>query len=323
MKRFWNWLVKNFSNLFTILGIVLTVYFSIFYVPNYIREYENEKINNINSDLIESIQEIVYNQYHIDQRQIEALIKGKEIKYKIEYPYTSNELLIQTQEAFMSNKFIPLRERVSVVNTIDSLLSTIKENVPDDQRIKSSYTFLKDYNKYEGIVVIFSILIGIITASIGSLSFFIKIKKERKQNIKQQVEQEKDEIENRIINAIHFEKSVRNILKKNKILFTLNEDIKDLGFDFKVQINNLKRVYISVKYISDYRPFSTSEIDKILFPHTEVNIPRIIILNKADVRLIKFINTFSKRLVTKFHLIVSSDINEIEAALLEYLKSLS
>src|SRR5690606_3443123 len=147
MKEIWNWLVKNFSNLFTIIGIVLTVYFSLFYVPDYIRDNENERVKNINADLIESVQEVVYNNYELDQKQIEALIKGKEIKFKIEYPYSPKELLIQTQETFMANKFIPLNERVKVVKKIDSIRNSLKIDVPITETNKEKIFFSAEKTK--------------------------------------------------------------------------------------------------------------------------------------------------------------------------------
>ncbi|HBN6848825.1 TPA: restriction endonuclease, partial [Vibrio cholerae] len=32
---FWGWLKSNLSHLFSLLGIILTIYFSIWYVPQY------------------------------------------------------------------------------------------------------------------------------------------------------------------------------------------------------------------------------------------------------------------------------------------------
>jgi hypothetical protein len=60
MKKF-ELIFKNVANIFTIIGVLLTIYFSVFYVPGYIREYQNEKIKNINKNLIETLQEIIYN----------------------------------------------------------------------------------------------------------------------------------------------------------------------------------------------------------------------------------------------------------------------
>lgn len=319
MKELWNWLVKNFSNLFTIIGIVLTVYFSIFYVPEYIRENENEKIKNINSDLIESIQEVVYNNYHLDQKQIEALIKGKEIKFRIEYPYTPNELLIQTQETFMANKFIPLNERVNVVNRIDSIRISIKTQIPETKEQKAD-SFLA-IDKIELITITISILLGILTAMLGSISFLTKLRKERKDRINKEVEQEKDDIETRIVQGINFEKSIQDILIKNNLDFKKMEGPNDIGFDFVVRLNQNVRIAISVKYVNSSRSLNMSSIERLFQPFMRSDYPGILIINKADNRLVHYLNKFSENQKGRLHLIVSDELEIIESNLMKYINN--
>ncbi|WP_108422765.1 hypothetical protein [Flagellimonas amoyensis] len=317
MKEIWNWLVKNFSNLFTIIGIVLTIYFSIFYVPDYIRENEDEKIKNINQDLIESVQEIIYNKYKINHNQIEALIKGKEIKHRVVYPYSPDELLIQTQEIFMANKFIPLIERVTVVNRIDSLRTTFKPVKTDTNKAKSEKNFSLD--KIEFITVLLSILMGVTTALLGSFSFLTKLRKERRESIKDKVESEKEDIENRIIKGINFEKSIEEILRKNNLSYRSTDGPRDLGFDFLILLNESSRVAISVKYINNRNALNMSSIDKLFYPFRKVNYPGIIIINQADNRLIHYLNRFSEKLEGRLKLIVSSELEEIESLLLKHI----
>lgn len=315
MKEIWNWLVKNFSNLFTIIGIVLTIYFSIFYVPDYIRENENEKIKNINQDLIESIQEIIYNKHKINQHQIEALIQGKEIKHRIEYPYSPNELLIQTQELFMANKFIPLNERVTVVNRIDSLRATLKPIKTETNKAKSEHSFGLD--KIEFLTVLLSVLMGLLTALLGSFSFLTKLRKERKESIKIKVESEKEDIESRIIRGINFEKSIEEILRKNNLDYQVADGPKDLRFDFLVRLNNNSRFAISVKYINNRNALNLSSIERLFHPFRKVEYPGVIIINQADNRLIHYLNRFSEKQEGRLGLIVSSELEEIESQLMK------
>lgn len=318
MKDLWNWLVKNFSNLFTIIGIVLTVYFSIFYVPEYIKENENEKIKNINADLIESIQEVVYNNYLLDQKQIEALIKGKEIKFRIDYPYTPNELLIQTQETFMANKFIPLNERVNVVNRIDSIRVNLKTEIPEINQQQDD-RFLS-IGKLELITIMISIILGILTAMLGSISFITKLRKERKDKINKQVELEKDDIETRIVQGINFEKSIQDILVKNELNFKKMEGPSHLGFDFVVRLNQNDRIAISVKYVNSSRSMNMSLIDRLFHPFMRVNHPGILIINKADNRLIHYLNKLENQ-KGRIHLIVSNELEIIESDLMKYINN--
>jgi hypothetical protein len=288
-------------------------------VPEYIQENENEKIKNINSDLIESIQEVVYNNYKLDQKQIEALIKGKEIKFKIDYPYTPNELLIQTQETFMANKFIPLNERVNVVNRIDSIRINLKEEIPKTNQQKSNRFLALD--KIELVSITISILIGILTTFLGSLSFLTKLRKERKDKINKEVELEKDDIETRIVRGMNFEKSIQDILIKNNLDFQKTEGPSDLGFDFVVRLNNTERIAISVKYVNSSRTLNMSSIDRLFHPFMRVNHPGILIINKADNRLIHYLNRFSEDQKGRLHLIVSNEMEIIESDLMKYIKN--
>lgn len=319
MRKIWSWLVKNFSNLFTIIGIALTIYFSIFYVPDYIRENENEKIKNINQDLVESIQEIIYNKHKINQNQIEALIKGKEFKHRIEYPYSPDELLIQTQEIFMANKFIPLNERVTVVNRIDSLRATLIPKNTEINRALSEKTSRLD--KIELVTVTLSILMGILTALLGSFSFLTKLRKERKESIKDQVESEKEDIESRIIKGINFEKSIEEIIKKNNFNYQIADGPRDLGFDFMIRLNDESSVAISIKYLNNKIALNMASIEKLFYPFRKYDYPGIIILNQADNRLIHYLNKFSEERQGRLRLIISSEFEEIESQLIKYINS--
>jgi hypothetical protein len=316
MKELWNWLVKNFSDLFTIIGIVLTVYFSIFYVPEYIKENLNEKINNINSDLIESIQEVVYNHYQLDQKQIEALIRGKEIKFRIDYPYTPNELLIQTQETFMANKFIPLNERVNVVNRIDSIRVNLKTEIPETNEQKADSFLAIDRGDLTAITI--SVLLLSISM-IGFISFLTKLSRERKDKINKEVELEKDDIETRIVQGMNFEKSIQDILLKNKLNFSKIAGPNKSGYDFMVKLNSVDRLPISVKYLNSSGSLDMSSIDRLFSPFIKINQRGVVIINKDDKRIIQYLNKFSENLKGKLHLIVSDKLEIIESDLMIYI----
>ena len=216
MKEFWNWIVKNFSNLFTVLGILLTLYFSVFYVPGYIKENENERNRSINTDLVETIQEIVYNNHILTEQKINSLIQGKELRYNTEYQYSIEELLIQTEDAFMSNKFIPLDQRIQIVNRLDSIKSSIK---PVPKPVESKATTKSFIESKEYVSVLISIIIGILATMLGSFSFFSKLRKEKKQSIDIEVEKEKEGIQEQIIKAVNFENMIADILAKNNLKY--------------------------------------------------------------------------------------------------------
>src|SRR5690606_24120220 len=118
-----------------------------------------------------------------------------------------------------------------------------------------------------------SILFGILTAMLGSISFLTKLRKERKDKINKEVELEKDDIETRIVQGINFEKSIQDILVKNNLNFHKMEGPNDLGFDFVVRLNQSERIAISVKYVNSSRSLNMSSIDRLFHPFMRVNHP--------------------------------------------------
>ena len=58
MNSFWNWLVRNLSNIFSFFSIFLTLYFGTIYVPNWIEENRSQKSINAQIILEQSIKEL-------------------------------------------------------------------------------------------------------------------------------------------------------------------------------------------------------------------------------------------------------------------------
>lgn len=115
------WIVKNFWNLFGVVGVLGTFYFSLFYVPGYVKQLYTAKSNVIHESLMDNVQELIFYDQDVDADDIETLIKGKELDLNAKYPFTVNELLIQVQEKFMGNKFVPLDKRKKLIEKIDEL----------------------------------------------------------------------------------------------------------------------------------------------------------------------------------------------------------
>ena len=116
-----HWVLKNSWNLFGILGVLGTFYFSLFYVPDYVDQISSGKTNVIHERLVGDVQELFFYDQSVSANEIEALIKGKELSSKTEYPYSPDELLVQVQERFMGNKFIPIIKRKKLFETINEI----------------------------------------------------------------------------------------------------------------------------------------------------------------------------------------------------------
>lgn len=300
-----NWAKSNLSHLFSIIGIILTIYFSIFYIPQYSNELKLKKMENIHSDLINTIQELVYNKHIIDQMDIETLIKGKEFKHNISYIYNIDELLIQVQESFLSNKFIPLNERKKLVDNIDEVRSTIKVKKDIKQEENKYYNY--------SLAAILSTIFGIIASLLGSISLISTKNIKDKEEIEQKIFDEKDDIQNKIKTSMNFEDYVGDLLKQKFGLNNVQNQLssRDSGLDFIIKKDNEIIFGIEVKYIRSTR-LHPRQIDKFIMLSGKVNYPIIIITNEqiSESYINKLNNMLSKRNIT---IITIDNIDKIDS----------
>src|SRR5690606_16399407 len=101
METFWKWIIKNLSNIFGLIGILLTLYFGVLYVPSWLREAQQEKFISAQRNLQQSVKELIYSDSICTYSEIDVLIKAKELKLNQTYPLSPEEILTETQESFM------------------------------------------------------------------------------------------------------------------------------------------------------------------------------------------------------------------------------
>ncbi|MBV6717339.1 restriction endonuclease [Paenibacillus chitinolyticus] len=266
LKWIWEWSKRNLSNMFSILGILLTIYFGVYYVPGYLQEMREEKVNTINEGLIENIQELLYNNQRLTVEEIDSLIKAKEIKYTISYPYTKDELLIQISGRFLENKFIPLEQRKSLIEKIENLRKEIKEPQPKPEE-KSSTVVSSILEKLISILSLGLALLGLISTA-------QKAKRDRHEQIKEDLEERETELQNSIMNAFSFELTVREAL--NGKSFVHHSHGHDTGYDFTVNENNREYV-IQCKYYQ--KAINVTEIRGLINILTNLNAALILVTN--------------------------------------------
>lgn len=169
MNLFFKWVFKNAWNLFGALGVAGTFYFSLMYVPDYVKDITTGKVNVIHESLMDDVQELIFYKKSISIEDIDMFIRGKELKQGISYPYTSEELLLQVQERFMGNKFIPLEKRESLLASINQLRSSYE---PPSKLVEKEFDW----------VPIMSWLLssfGAIIAVVGASSLVGKLKSDK------------------------------------------------------------------------------------------------------------------------------------------------
>jgi len=168
LKDFYNWIVKNLWNLFGLAGVVATFYFSLT-VPSYVEDIATSKTKVVHESLISDIQEILFSEKKLSINDIESFIKGKELKQSVHYPYNADELLLQVQERFIGNKFIPLDKRENLLKKITSIRSNY---VPPKNEEDAPFNWAPYLS------TLLSIL-GVVASLFGLKSIFNKVKLDR------------------------------------------------------------------------------------------------------------------------------------------------
>ncbi|MEP3349289.1 MAG: hypothetical protein ABJN96_04940 [Marinomonas sp.] len=284
MKEFLIWLKDNLSHMFSLVGILLTVYFSIFYVPQYSEDIKLKRIESINSELISTIQELVYNKHQIDSHDIETLVEGKELRDNIEYPYTVNELLVQVQETFLANKFIPLDSRKELVESIDTVRETIQPvestTEPKDEETKINWLSLGAAG------------LGLFVSLLGSFSLFSSAKKQREGEVEERVVAQKEVFQHRIKRAFALEEFVGKRLESIYGASNIERERQtDIGVDYLVRKDGRPKFAVEVKFTdTDLIPLRT--INKIGEIAKNLGYPVVLVTNASLTKNAKY--KFSK-----------------------------
>ncbi len=243
MDNMKNWIIKNISNFFGILGIVLTIYFSVFYVPAWIKESQNEKINNSKQELIQSIKELVFSDSTITITEIQSLVIAKEIEKKVRVPYSFYELLTICEDSYMEDKFLPLQKRRELIQELEVLKSklTVKED-----RVEKLTS--KENSIANNLITIIVSLLGLILSFAGLFSTYYKNKKSQQQEeeISNELEDANVDSNNRQF-AQNVEMNYLEIIKgiaKNKVFepnnkdtdydLLISQDDDNIYFEFKI-----------------------------------------------------------------------------------------
>jgi hypothetical protein len=240
LKALLNWALKNAWNLFGAIGVAGTFYFSLMYVPDYVNQITTGKVNVIHESLMDDIQEIAFHERSLSLEYIETLIHGRELSQGVSYPYTPDELLMQVQERFMGNKFIPLEKREVIFKALDTVRSEYK---PAQMSMKTEY----DWSQI--IPWLFSGL-GVFIALIGATSLAKKLKIDQ--------ETEMDIIAGDIVinerggsitmAAFEFERMVGEVLSEIGILKSDETQSLDAGYDFLAASKDKEFIVEAKKY---------------------------------------------------------------------------
>lgn len=240
MKAILNWAIKNAWNLFGALGVAGTFYFSLMYVPDYVTEITNGKVNVIHESLMDDIQEIVFHERALSLKYVETLIHGRELSQGTTYPYTPDELLMQVQERFMGNKFIPLEKREDIFKAIDTVRS----------EYKPTQTSTKAERDWSQIIPWLFSAFGVLIASIGATSLVKKLKIDQETEIDIMTGDIaiNERTGSMTMAAFEFEKMVGEVLSEIGVLKSDETQSIDAGYDFLAASKDKEFIVEAKKY---------------------------------------------------------------------------
>ncbi|WP_299557183.1 hypothetical protein [Seonamhaeicola sp.] len=240
------WVLKNFGNIFSVFGVFATLYFGIFYIPDYIEESQNAKLNNASKEVIQSIKELVYSDSIASVKEIKALIRSKEVGANLKFENSDKWFLLRAEESFMEDKFIPLTERRKLIAEIENLTSNLPQtNDKEPEKLQQS--------KSKWISSALSIL-GTLLALLGGYFSFranYLTRKSKDEEIENELKEAQTEIGATIMSVGYqkIEKDILSILEKSKYDINPNSFNKtDREFDFEFR-KGKRKYFVEVKVL--------------------------------------------------------------------------
>lgn len=227
MRSVFDWIIRNGWNLFGVAGVIGTFYFSLMYVPDYVQDITNSKVNVVHESLMDDVQELLFDEKAITIEDIDSFIRGKELKRGISYPYTSDELLLQVQERFMGNKFIPMEKRQAILKSIKDIRASYS---PPETPVDKPFD-------WTSILSWVSSALGVLMGAIGAASISKKIKLDKETEV--DIASGDIVINGRhseaVSEAYEFEKMVGGVLKAMGVLVREQNGAYDFGYDFDIK----------------------------------------------------------------------------------------
>lgn len=313
------WLGKVLPWVFSILGIAATVYFSVFYYPDYLKEMREERTKAVNRELIELVQERIYNRIAVDSTVLSNLVEGKEIRYNVEYPYSYDQLLIQARDGFVSSKYLPLELRDSLTSIIDSLVTALR-SIPSGTRDTTRTALISSFIPSFNWLPILSGLVGLVLALWGIIGLATKARQEKAREVEESVDERKDEIERQVTDGLRYEQRVKEVLEDLGI--NLVDTVTSVGgfrTDFSVAIHN--RIYLVSCKLLTRGYISTGFFENLGRVSANFNEPAILVTNSRLTKAnIEWLHDFDHRGdLAKVHVVRGNSASELKEAFKQFL----
>jgi hypothetical protein len=221
IKKSWHWALGHFWNLFSIVGVIATFYFGLFYIPDYAKENLYSKSELAQEEIIHEVGEQLYSGKAVTIEEVKSAIEQKEIFYKMTFPFSVKQTLLLINNDFSKNDYISLEKRNEIKSKIQNIVNGIEETPAKEKALK--------YFDYLNIA---SIFLAITAALVGFLSIIQKNKKDAEVEI--ELDEENIPFEEGTVSHRAYEYSQM-----------VGEAIKDLGLEIlkEIKANQQQPVY--------------------------------------------------------------------------------
>ena len=316
-KGFLITLLNNFSIVFTIIGIAATIYLSCFFIPDYLVEKEESKIKGVSEELISDLSKLLLSENEIELSVINSMIKGKEIKADIEYPYSIKELLIQTQESVYSNELIPGEVKNLLNIKLEALLTSLSNTTSyDDPDEKMETTFSKIIKNNKAKIYLIASL-GLLLSIIGIYSIYYQYHLNKRVYLKVLFEENKVALEQHIRVNLNFELVVANALKSLKMKYNAFID-KQNKADLNLKTESGKTIYIKSRHWQIGEQIDQDFIEKFIQLVLANKANGIFITNIENKQALTLFDEHNKNKANyKIYMIVGDTMDELKGMLMD------
>lgn len=231
LQAYLNAASKYLSNFISVVGLLATLYLSIFYVPSYVEDIAESRGQVIHESLMDDIQELIFFENELSIEDIQSLIHGRELQQGVQYRFSADELLMQVQERFMGNKFIPLEKRRALFERINSIRAEYKP-APEEEKDESFFLL-------PSVIGVALSLLGVLLSSFATFGLFRKYALDREipDDIIADIIVEDEPPGSLSETGFQYEKMIGEALAELGVLKEASADNNDTSFDFMASTN--------------------------------------------------------------------------------------
>ena len=315
-KGFLITLINNFSIFFTITGIVATVYLSNFYIPSYLVHLEEEKINGMTDALISDLSKNLVSGNNMDLEALNAMIRGKEIKIGIDYPYSIRELLVQTQESIFTNELIPVELKEQMNNKVQELMSRLSDTTSFQDDINTAKAPMEQLLKSNKSKIYSIAALGILLSLLGLYSVYYQYHLNKRVYLKALFAENQAALEQQIRVNLNFELVVSNALKSMRMKYNAYID-KQNKADLNLKTESGKTIYIKSRHWQTGEQIDVMFIEKFIQLVLSNKANGIFIINTENKRVLSMFEEHNKKHSgNKIYMLVGDTVEELKAMLM-------